>query len=301
MEKVVALIEHEELILYTNDLLKDEVDRNRESKIAEGLNPTKKSSFGLEFPKYFSDYPELDDILESLKKANQGKKKLVETVENDIRKRHLRADILISSLLEKGTVLDWKLELEAAELRQVLRQPPGKTGSVGDAIHWLSLLNQSGNGNLHIVSLDADFSSKLDAGQLSDYLIDEWAAHKQFGKVSLHRSLSDFFKKQFPEINLSMELEKDELVERLRNSGSFEETHEIIALLQKFPKFTQKQIRLLFTALVHNSQVRWIGTDSDVADFFRQFETLAYLLDDDLLEQATKALEFPQGFFSFPF
>ena len=98
-----------------------------------------------------------------------------------------------------------------------------------------------------------------------------------------------------------MELEKDELVERLRNSGSFEETHEIIALLQKFPKFTQKQIRLLFTALVHNSQVRWIGTDSDVADFFRQFETLAYLLDDDLLEQATKALEFPQGFFSFPF
>ena len=137
MEKVVALIEHEELILYTNDLLKDEVDRNRESKIAEGLNPTKKSSFGLEFPKYFSDYPELDDILESLKKANQGKKKLVETVENDIRKRHLRADILISSLLEKGTVLDWKLELEAAELRQVLRQPPGKTGSVGDAIHWL--------------------------------------------------------------------------------------------------------------------------------------------------------------------
>lgn len=67
MEKVVALIGHEEITLYSNSLLRREIERNREGKIAEGFPAVKNLGFGQEFPKYCNDYVEFDSMRDHLK------------------------------------------------------------------------------------------------------------------------------------------------------------------------------------------------------------------------------------------
>lgn len=202
-------------------------------------------------------------------------------------------------MLNSSVCIDVDEELiQAAYQRMLLRDPPGKNGSIGDAVHWLALLQKAGNGNMHIVSLDEDFASKLNASTISKFLADEWREKKNFGTAFLHRSLSAFFNEKFKDVNLSSEQEKDELVERLTNSKSFAETHDIISKLDKFKKFTIKQKKGLFSALINNLQVLWIATDVDVREFFIGFEDTAWEVDYTVLEEAEKALKVKEGFFS---
>lgn len=298
MEKVVALVEHEELKLFVNDQLRSEIARNREAKIAEGYTPLKKLNFGQEFPNYCSDYQELELIKSALKEANFKKSQMIDKINENIKERTLRADILIRDLLACGQEIeiDENTILEA-QRRTLLGNPPGKNGSIGDAIHWLTLLDGTNNGDLHLVTLDSDFSSKLNSNVIAEFLSDEWKGHKQFGKVVLHRSLSAFFKSKFPAVNLSTEQKKDELVERLKGSSSFAETHAAIAELSQHGQFTVKQKKGLFIALLHNPQVSWIATDPDVHEFFKSFEDTAWELDYDVLIEAEKVLEVGENFF----
>jgi len=298
MEKVVALIDHEEIKLYSNSLLKREIERNREAKIAEGFSSLKNLNFGQELPKYCNDYAEFDNMREFLKNASNQKKTLVGKIENDIENHSLRADKLISDLLKKSNCIDVDAELiAAAHQRMLLRDPPGKNGSIGDAVHWLSLLKKTNNGHMHIVSLDEDFASKLNTSKISNFLAEEWKQEKSFGRVFLHRSLSAFFTTKFRDVNLSSEQMKDELVERLRNSSSFAETHEIISELEKFKDFTLKQKKGLFSALINNLQVTWIAEDADVKEFYLGFKDLAWEIDYPVLLEAEKALKVKEGFF----
>lgn len=299
MEKVVKLIEHEEINLITNSHLEKEISRNREAKIAEGFFRLKKSKFGIEPPKYCSDYGDMAELSETLKSANRLLAAMVEKIEEDILQKSLRADRLINNLLEKGHRIEVSNEtIRNAETRTVLRDPPGKKGSIGDAIHWLTLLEDAGNGDIHFVTLDDDFASKLDTSKISSYLATEWQEVKSFGRAHLHRSLSAFFKEKFPDINLSVEQEKDALVDRLKNSGSFAETHATIAALSGYNKYTLKQKKGLFWALLHNHQVGWIATDEDVLEFYKAFEDEAWDLDMNTLSEAEKVLEVKQHFFS---
>jgi hypothetical protein len=55
MDKLVKLIDDEEITLYVSTQLRHEISRNREAKIAEGFSTLKKHKFGREFPNYCSD------------------------------------------------------------------------------------------------------------------------------------------------------------------------------------------------------------------------------------------------------
>jgi hypothetical protein len=121
------------------------------------------------------------------------------------------------------------------------------------------------------VTLDGDFSSPLNSEAILDFLDEEWKERKSIGQVHLFRSISGFFKDQSLDIELSIEQANDELVQRLKASDNFEETHEIISKLSAYDNFTLKQKRGLFWALVHNSQVGWIAEDDDVKEFFVNF------------------------------
>lgn len=76
---------------------------------------------------------------------------------------------------------------------------------------------------------------------------------------------------------LAAERESDEedekrtdLIIKLENSHSFAKTHSLIAQLQQCADWTQEERRTLLRIAVHNSQVRYILTDSDVRSFYEK-------------------------------
>jgi hypothetical protein len=297
MAKVVKLVGDEEITLHTNSHLASEIARNRESKIAEGFTAVKSINFSREYPHYFGDYEELEKLRTKLKEVSLLHAEIIERARSDIAKKTLRADKLINGLLKLGTCVQIDAaSVERAILRCDLGDPPGKKGSLGDAIHWQSLLTSNAF-SIDIVSLDADFSSALEPKRINAFLHEEWKS-KKHGSVVLFRSLSDYFESRFPTVTLSTEFEKDSLVKRLNQSSNFAETHEVIAQLSKFTVFTKAQTRGLFTALLENTQVGWIATDEDVKSFFMTLKDQTSHLTTKVTSTAAELLEVKDDYFS---
>ncbi|WP_306116446.1 MULTISPECIES: PIN domain-containing protein [unclassified Roseovarius] len=298
LAKVAKLISDEEIVLFSNDQLKREVYRNREAKIASGYDVLKSKNFGREFPKYCNDYEETEEIRRLLKLVGKEHAKLMERVAEGIKNRSLNADIFIDGLFSIATELGFEPDTIAkAKDRVAFGDPPGKRNSLGDAIHWQILLEHSGDGDLDIVSLDGDFTSPLSTSSISEFLFDEWKSKKHYGQVELFSSLSDYTKARFPEIRLSDEFKKDELVTKLVKSPNFSTTHDTIAKLNEFDHFTKGQIRMIFSALTNNQQVNWICTDSDVLEFYKQFQMTAGHLDCSTLQKAESELGLEADYF----
>jgi len=193
---------------------------------------------------------------------------LIEKVLKDIKAHQLKADTIIQELfsLAKQVKTDGDI-YERAHMRLEIGNPPGKRGSLGDALNWEALLQSVPDGeDLYFISDDKDFASPIDRDAFNAFLLDEWAKIKNSNLV-FYRNLSAFFKEHFPNISLASELEKDILIRKLANSGSFAETHEIIAKLNKYTEFTIAQINAIVEATISNNQVYWIIGDSDIKGF----------------------------------
>ena len=61
--------------------------------------------------------------------------------------------------------------LDKATDRTEIGNPPGKKGSLGDAIIWESLLGHAPDEPLHFVSDDIDYKSKLNKLKMKDFLV----------------------------------------------------------------------------------------------------------------------------------
>jgi hypothetical protein len=145
--------------------------------------------------------------------------------------------------------------------------PPGKKGSLGDAINWAVLLERVELGrNLYFVSSDKDYCSALDENQFDGFLAQEWEDTKK-SNVLFFKSLSTFFERHFPEIKLTVETEKDSAIRDLAQSGNFARTHSVIGQLRRYADFTPAQLNDIVSAAINNSQVHWIIEDDDVHEF----------------------------------
>lgn len=186
--------------------------------------------------------------------------------------------------------------VESARLRVELGNPPGKRGSIGDAVNWEALLWYRPSDQLFFVTDDKDFYSPLDPTQAHEFLTVEWA--RAVGNpIDFVRRLSAL-PASVPHEVLPVEDApdgRDELVARLVESWSFATTHQLIAQLRQIPSFTARQVRDLVAAL-DNSQVGGIITDDDVNSFYRWLaETHSeYLTDSDLA--ALRAMLTPPTF-----
>ena len=159
--------------------------------------------------------------------------------------------------------------IDRARLRVQIGNPPGKEGSLGDAISWEALIEECPEAeDLFFVTDDRDYVSVLNESLVKEFLFDEWKASKN-SDVVLYRRLSSFFKDKFPDIKLATELEKELLIRDLANSGNFAQTHHIISRLSKFSEFTTPQANEIAQAAISNNQIRWIIDDTDVEGFFR--------------------------------
>ncbi len=292
LEKLVTLIKNKEITLYLTEQVVDEFKRNRSNKINDGFTKFNSWKPDLHFPAYCKNYKEYEEIKKLIKEVQKSHSNLKETIGKDIIGEKLKADALLKDIFSIAKILNRTPEaISRAKNRIDLGNPPGKEGSMGDAINWECLLYaRSKYWTMHFITDDKDFQSSLDPEKFNEFLLEEWQKEKGC-KIFFYRKLSDFFKKHYPKINLQAEAEKDRLINQLSLSGSFAATHIIIAKLSSYEEFTQKQAEDLMAILINNDQVNWIINDLDVKNFYTKLDAENFLFFESNYDEFKKILQ----------
>jgi hypothetical protein len=220
------------------------------------------------------DYPEIDLLRDALKHHEQAHTALIAKILVDIKAKTLKADRIIQSLFSLGKKLTPDLKtIEKARLRMSVGNPPGKNNSLGDAINWESLLDQTPVGeDLYFITGDKDYCSALSDDEFSDFLLTEWYNRKQT-QIYFYKRLSSFCKEQFPEIALASARDKDFLIRDLVTSQSIANTQTAIDKLSYYTEFTAAQVNSIVGAAISNRQVVWSIEDEKVKTFLRSIVT----------------------------
>ena len=266
--KLSVLIEKGEVVLYLPEQVQHEYWRNREVKIAEALKGLKKQNLSLEFPTLCKDYEEYSMLRDLQKDFEKEHASLVSKIDTDINKNTLKADKVIEELFAKAEQIETSDKLlDLANMRVGIGNPPGKNGSLGDAINWEALLSTvPDKEELYFIADDKDYFSALDKDKPKEFLIREWKKKKK-SEITFYRQISFFFKEYYPHIKLASELEKELAVQMLVSSGNFEATHLAVAKLNNYQDFSESQANEIVDAALTNEQVNWIISDSDVFMF----------------------------------
>jgi len=254
--------------VYLTDQVCDEFRRNREAKIKDALKRFREVKVTAQLPSFMREYEEYSEIR---KLSNTLRKKLISILakaNEDIKSKALQADNLINDIFERSEIIKTTDDIYLqSKKRMEIGNPPGKQGSLGDAINWITLLSAvPTNEMLHIISEDGDFYSLLDDNLINPFLEEEWKTQKN-SNICVYRTLSQFMKEHFDGVTLSFDQEKRSLIDNLAESGSFAQTHDIIAKLNDYGYFSLEEARLILDAAVSNGQMGMIITDCDVSDF----------------------------------
>ena len=293
IHKLAVLIDKGDVTLWLTEQVKDEFKRNRESKISDAVKKLKEQKSKPQFPQICKDYEEYPQIRELQEDFDKKISSLIEKVNDDVAARTLKADQKIDELFQKARIIETTQELvNKARLRMDVRNPPGKDGSLGDAINWEGLLESlAGNEKLYLVADDKDYYSVLDKSKPKDFLSDEWQETKN-EEVQFYRRLSQFFNEHYPDIKLASELEKELAIRALVNSGNFAGTHSAISKLEKYAEFNKSQANELAQICFTNDQVGWILSDQDVYDFYKVLlDNHGEILEEDLKNKLIERLK----------
>jgi hypothetical protein len=271
LDKLRVAIEEGHLRLYMTKQVVREFSRNRDAKLAESLKEVQGMKVPDRFPRLVQSYGEYPALRQAASDFAKQRSALLEKVEADAAARTLAADHKFQDLTEAATFLDDAGDvLEAARARLERGDPPGKQGSLGDALNWEALLAGVPKAeDLAVLTDDQDFVSKLDRKRLSSFLVAEWQETKG-AAASLYPDLTSFFKENFPDIELATEMAKELAIQDLITSGSFASTHAAIARLLREADFSDEQVQNIVTGALNNDQVYLIGRDQDVHDFFNR-------------------------------
>ena len=270
LKKLSILLEQGELTLFVPRQVLDEFSRNRQIKIADALKQLKDQRLNLAFPQICKDFEEYNRLRGLQKEYQKHHSALIRQITEQVWQEKLKADETVKDLIKKAKVVENEDKAVVnARLRIDVGNPPGKKGSLGDAINWELLLKHVPNEeDLYFVSDDKDYFSPLDENEFNYFLLREWEKRKK-SKLICYRRLSSFFGEHFPNIALASEFEKELYIQKLAASGSFAQTHSLVARLRRFSEFTATQINDVVEAVVSNSQIFSIIDDLDVNRFVR--------------------------------
>ncbi|BAX81981.1 PIN domain-containing protein [Labilibaculum antarcticum] len=272
LKKLILLIENNDICLYMPRQVIQEFKRNRDTKIADALKNVKEEKISKAFPQFFKEYPEFEDLKKIQKQYLDTKKKLIDSLQKDIKEKSLKADEIIDGLFSVAEIIEFTDDIVTkGKLRFDLGNPPGKNNSYGDAINWESLvMNVNQFEDLYFISGDKDYYSTIDINDFNRFLKEEWEEEKKSSIIHF-KKLSEFFKQEYPDIKLARELEKDLLVQNLINSNSFYQTRKILEKLVSFsPELSKIQIFEITKASTENNQIIWIAKDGDIADMLNE-------------------------------
>lgn len=293
LSDVFASHEHGAAIVHLTEQVCDEFLRNRENKIKDALRKFGDVKFVAQLPAFMKQYEEYELIRQKSAELQQLAKAISKKVNSDVADNGLLTDSLIKDIFEKSKPIKTSPELYGnAQMRMGLGNPPGKNNSIGDAVNWLALLSAVPDGHdLHVISEDGDYYSALDENRPLPFLKQEWKA-KKGGELFVYRTLSSFLKEHFDGVAFSYDKNKEALIDSLLDSGSFAETHHLIAKLEQFGYFSLKEVQRILAAAVSNNQVGWIVDDNDVYGFLKRIAVprMPNLVAQDQIELLQKML-----------
>lgn len=267
LKKLALLIEDGQLKLYLPEQTRNEFVRNRDKTIANAISSLKEQKISSRYPQISKGYEEYALLKDAYQNFEKHKHKIISKIQSDAKEFKLNADILTQRIFKSAEKIEISENLiNKAKTRYDLGNPPGKGKSYGDAMNWESLLESiEESENLHLISDDGDFTSLLDKKDLNLYLKDEWDRKKN-SEILFYKTLSEFFKSNFPNIELSDQLEKEVEIRSLANASSFASAKTRLAKLSKYQEFTNKQLNDIVEIAVNNNQLYWINTDIGVGD-----------------------------------
>ena len=295
LNKLIVLIEKGDVTLYVTNQVCSELSRNREIKIAEAINRLREQHLNLQFPQMCKDYPEYALLRDHQKLFEDNHATLIKALVEDSERNRLKADKTIDKLFTSSKPLETTPQIVSrARLRIDIGNPPGKNGSLGDAISWELLLEKLPKSeDLFFITGDRDYSSPLSKGKFREFLLNEWHSIKN-SDLFYYERLSHFFKDRFPQIKLATELEKNFIIQRLASSPNFATTHSLVARLQNFSEFTPTEVNAIVTATLSNKQITWIANDGDVQEFLQRIiESFHTCIDADSLAKLHELLSRP--------
>ena len=268
LHKLIDAIDRQQITLLLTDQIIDEFNRNREQRIDGAIKSLRTQTFNPQYPQISEDYPEIDILRESLKHYEQAHVSLTAKIAIDIKAKNLKADRIIKSFFSLGKKLtNHPTTLDRARFRMGIGNPPGKNNSLGDAINWECLLDETPEGEaLYFITGDKDYCSALNDDEFSDFLLTEWYNRKQTD-IYFYKRLSSFCKEQFPDIALASVRDKEFLIRDLVNSQSIANTQAAIAKLSYYTEFTAAQVNTIVAAAISNRQVVWSIEDDEVKNF----------------------------------
>ena len=270
LKKLIELIKQSEIKLIVTQQVLDEFYRNRESKLKDAFKRLSDFRFNPSIPSFCKHYPEYEELTALLKRANEQHSKLINSVKHDASSNSLKADGLIEQLFQLAGTIRYDDDIYRRALMRVkVGNPPGKAGSIGDAINWECMLRHTEpDDDLHLVSGDADYVSALDSSNLNEFLKREWRSTRARSDLHFYRTISEFFKQKYPNIQLADDVEKDILIDKLSRSSSFRETHQIAGKLLWHTEFSPIQIDRLVSIPYSNSQMGSIISDPDLRGLY---------------------------------
>lgn len=292
IHKLAVLIEKKEIRLWLTEQVEDEFSRNREVKVHDAIKKLKEHKIKGAFPQFCKDYDEYEELKELQSNYGKTHSRLLKKITEDALSSKFKADEKINELFDASNRIETSKEiLRDARLRLDVGNPPGKNGSLGDAINWESLiLTLPNKEELYFVADDKDYYSVLDENLPKEFLVKEWSNEKK-SKVIFYRRLSQFFKANYPDIKLASELEKEIDIKALSASSNFSHTHSAISRLAKFDEFSATQVKQLIEICLENEQVNWIFGDDDVCDFYTSLvKKHKKVISEELLENIEKLI-----------
>lgn len=273
LKKLLVLIENKEIEIILSQNVIDEYNKNRLKVIHNTISDfTKQTEFRI--PNILKTFSETQELESARKLIKEKTAELLEKFKQKVAELDLSADLIVQQIFTNSNIIEVTTDLlKKAEIRFIRRFPPRKkdsNDSIGDAINWITLLENIANGDLHIISEDKDYRDSLynDNDIASFFLSNEWKNLKD-GKLFVYRDLKGFFDEKFVTYNFEIDEEKKQEIEDLINSPNFVCTHSAIEKLSlySYSDFSIKEINDIINAYIENPQIHWIITDDDVKFF----------------------------------
>lgn len=286
LKKLIILIEDGQIELLLPKQVVDEYRRNREVKIADALKKLNEEKLNYTFPVFCKDYEEYKNMTKAIHEYKNNKEELLIKLGKAIESFKLKADELIKELFSKAIFVEITDELiQRAKLRYDLGNPPGKNNSYGDALNWESLLIEVDyKEDIHFLSDDKDYFSQIDKNKFNSFLEQEWKEVKA-STIYFYKSISNFFRINFPDIKLSTELRKDITIKKLEKAGSFQSARKHLNELFNLHDFNSDQINKIIEISINNNQVLRISEDSDINEILFSFiDNYENVIDSEILE-----------------
>ena len=285
LKKLSVFTKSGEIILHLPEQTINEFTRNRDTKIADAIRIFNDNKLNNVFPQIIKDYEEeYNSMKESIKAFEKNKQRILEKIREDIIHKNLKADKIIDKLFSHANKIEITPDiLERAKTRYDLGNPPGKKNSYGDALNWEALLTVVEDfEHFFFISDDKDYYSEFDKELFNSYLLKEWKDKMPLTEFRYYRSLSRFFKENYPNINISTEQRKEQLINDLAKSPNFQSTRKTLKELKNYDDFTTQQINNIVYSAINNNQVYWIGNDTDINQYLHDIVKDKYsLIEED--------------------